>query len=171
LLEISESITSTPPILFVLDILLIYLGFYICSSQVRDWATTNKIRIMDDLKIDPTAILIVITLIIAAVTMLAAVGGERSHHDQDAINRGYQWLAGAALFSFGQLILTRQVSGFTVYLAVAATDSLWWCLAWSLWALFQTLIPKAGWTLIFALGPIAVVMVTLGNVLNMLGPN
>jgi hypothetical protein len=171
MLRLSQYITSTPPILFIGDIILLYSLFYAGSSNIRTFTTTNKKAIIEDLKIDPTASITVITLIIAAVTILASVSGEHYRTDQGAILRGYQWLAGAALSAIAQLLLTRNIYGLTAYLTLAATDSLWWCLAWALWALFQALIPNAGWVLLLGIGPLGVLIVSMVNLVTMLGPD
>ena len=99
----------------------------------------------------------VFALIIATVAILSTLG---AGHLGENIRIGYEWLASVTLFSLAQFLLTRQVTAWTSYLAVAATDSLWWCLSWSIWSVYDAILPNEAWIVILAMAPFGVAFTT-----------
>ena len=167
LAHISSYFATVPARYLAPDVIALYLAAYCCSSKIRAYATAHAGAIADALKIDPTASVTVIGLIIAAVAILAVFVTSSNAHTSAIAMMDSEWLAFAALFAFAQLLLTRQVTGFTSYLADAATGSLWWCLSWSLWVLFQTLAPNAGWMIILAAAPVGVLVISTFDLKSM----
>lgn len=145
-------------------VVALYSAGYLFSSSIRRFVTGHPGLIAENLESGATASITVFTLIIATVAILATFGAGKLGQN---LRIGYEWLAVAMLSSLAQFLLTRQVSPLTSYAAVAATDSLWWSLTWSIWALYQAVLPDEGWTVILAIAALAVAFMSIVNVRSM----
>lgn len=168
LLRVNAYVTGISALWFGPDIVVAYAIAYLSSQRIRNFASQNAGSITENLQVNAVASITVVTLIIAAVTILATLGeAHPSDQREGPIHTGFEWLASASLFAIGQLLLTRQVTVWTSYFAVAFTDSLWWCLSWSLWVIFAAMVPGAAWIIILAIAPIGVVLATAFNLASM----
>lgn len=155
---------STPwiaPLLLVLYL----LGLF--SGQIRGYSRTNAGKIVASLpSIGQSTTLL--GLVIAALAILGSLGGNEG---APAFESGIIWLGVSLMFVFAHILLTRQVTRWTAYFASAAMDSAWWCLAWSVWALFDSLIPGETWVYAFLIVPAGVLTASIANLVSMCQAN
>jgi hypothetical protein len=137
------------------------------SPRIRKFASGKAVAISESLEVNAAYSVTVIALVIAAVAILGPLGNQGSIQERLSIHRGLEWLAAATLFALAQFILTRQVGPVFIYLAVAMTDSLWWCLSWALWLVYRALLPNDAWTTVLLIGPLGVAFMVGLNVVNM----
>jgi hypothetical protein len=157
-------IASVPVFWVAPDIFAVYAIAYLLVPDIRKFTVKRVGSISENLEANSVASLTVFTLIIATVAILATVG---TGHLGNNIRVGYEWLAAATVFSLAQFLLTRQVTAWTTYSAVAATDSLWWCLSWSIWAVYDALLPDDGWIFVLAIAPFGVALTSVLNLNSM----
>ena len=155
---ISSNMANISTFLLAPDVMVLYVLAYVFSSRVRASASRHAgtiVMLLPDVRTTVT----ILALIMAGVAILSNVGRQvvASGSSQNLpFENVFEWLGAATFFTLFQVLLTRHVTPATSYFASAATDSLWWCLTWAIWLLYQAILPGRGWVNLLGLAPLGV---------------
>ena len=162
IVNVCSKMSSLPVGWLAPDLLVLYVLAYL-NPSIRAFASSRAGTIVESLPDARTSVTI-LALIVASTALLANI---YIRQPDKSFESRFAWLAAATLFALAQMLLTTQVTGWTSYFAAASIYSLWWCLAWFIWSLYQTLLPDRAWVIILGIAPVGVLSVGLLNLKSM----
>ena len=134
--------------LLIVAILLLYL-IAVIHPRIRRFAKNNTGVLAGGLPgIGDTSTLI--GLVLAALAVVASFIQNQPLAKFEAI---LFFLTGAVIFLFFYLFFRQLIVWWGVYFSIGTISSGWYCLAWSLFALLDVLLPDRSWRFVLLVAP------------------
>jgi hypothetical protein len=142
--------------LIIIFVFLLYLAGF-TSSRIRSTAERDEQFLRESLPglSGATTLLGLVLTSVAVLTRYIPV------NEVDRFNAVLMFFGGTAFFLFAYVFLSRFGHFETTYLSVAAVSSAWYCLGWSYFALFSTLLSTRHWPEFFLAAPLSIFVHTL----------